>query len=234
MKSIVFSRSETQCLSMENSSKKVVNYYQKSMIEIDKISRENKDFSIVIHSCCGPCSTHPIEFLSQYFKNIVIIYNNSNIYPENEYTRRLEELKRFIEIFTKENSVKINLVEFEYNNEKYNEMLKEFGPQKEGLDRCKFCYRHRMNEAYDYANKIGADYFTTVMTISRQKDSQILNQIGIDLSKNYTTRYFVSDFKKKRGIDRKAELIDKYKMYNQLYCGCIYSYSEFLKKADKK
>ena len=78
---------EIQCLFMENSTK---NYYQKSMIELDKMKRESKEFSICLHVCCGPCLTYPLEFLLQYFKNIVIVYNNSNIYPQREYQRRYE------------------------------------------------------------------------------------------------------------------------------------------------
>ena len=217
---------------MEMSNKKIVNYYQKSMIEIDKMKRENKDYSIVIHACCGPCSTHPIEFLSQYFKNIVIIYNNSNIYPSEEYQRRLEELVKYIDIFNSQNEAEIRLVKFDYDNENYNKILATFGPQKEGGERCKTCYRTRMEEAYRFADENGFDYFTTVMTISRQKNSQVINEIGIELSKKYKTKYFVSDFKKKKGIDRKKELIEQYGMYNQEYCGCVYSYSEYLKKAE--
>ena len=223
-----------QCLSMENKTKKIVNYYQKSMIELDKMKRENKDYSIALHACCGPCSTHPIEFLSQYFKNIVIIFNNSNIYPSEEYIRRLNELKKYVEVFNAENHGKIELVEFEYDNDNFNKILGQFGPQKEGLERCQTCYRIRMDQAYKYANDMGIDYFTTVMTISRQKNSQILNEIGIELSQKYNTKYFASDFKKKKGIDRKKELVEKYNMYNQEYCGCIYSYSEYLKKSEGK
>ena len=219
---------------MEMTNKKVVNYYQKSMIEIDKMKRENKEYSICLHVCCGPCSTHPLEFLSQYFKNIVLVFNNSNIYPSNEYARRYEELVKFVDIFNKENEGKITLVKFDYDNEKYNEFLSVYGPQKEGKERCFACYRKRMSEAYDYADKIGVDYFATIMTISRQKNSQILNEIGIELSKNHQAKYFVSDFKKKKGIDRKKELIEKYNMYNQEYCGCVYSYSEYLKKMSEK
>ena len=219
---------------MENKQKKIVNYYQKSMIELDKIKRDNKDVSICLHVCCGPCSTHPLEFLTQYFKNIVLVYNNSNIYPSEEYARRLEELERYIDIFNKENEGKIELVKFDYDNVSYNQFLGQYGAIKEGGIRCIECYKKRMDQAYKYANDRGLDYFTTVMTISRQKNSQILNEIGLELSKKYTTKYFVSDFKKKKGIDRKKELIEKYNMYNQEYCGCIYSYQEYKVKMGEK
>ena len=218
---------------MENKQKRIVNYYQKSMIEIDKIRRENKDFSICLHVCCGPCSTHPIEFLSQYFKNIVIIFNNSNIYPFEEYSRRYEELVRYVTDFNSKNKGEIKIIKLDYDNKSYNQFLAEYGPQKEGKERCFACYRKRMEEAYKLADELGVDYFATVMTISRQKNSQILNEIGIELSKERKAKYFVSDFKKKKGIDRKKELIEEYDMYNQEYCGCVYSYSEYLTKLER-
>ena len=219
---------------MENSKKNVINYHQKMVIELDKMKRENKEFSICLHVCCGPCSTYPLELLTQYFKNIVLVYNNSNIFPSEEYVRRYEELKRYVEIFNSENKGQIKLVKFDYDNESYNSFLSEYGPQKEGKERCFACYKKRMEEVYKYADEIGVDYFTTVMTVSRQKNSQILNQIGIELSKKYKTKYFVSDFKKKKGIDRKKELVEKYNMYNQEYCGCVYSYQDYLQKMGEK
>ena len=91
------------------------------MIEIDKIRRENKDFSICLHVCCGPCSTHPIEFLSQYFKNIVIIFNNSNIYPFEEYSRRYEELVRYVTDFNSKNKGEIKIIKLDYDNESNNQ-----------------------------------------------------------------------------------------------------------------
>lgn len=212
----------------------VKNYYQKGMIELDKISRENRDFSICLHVCCGPCLTYPIEVLSQYFKSIVIVYNNSNIYPSEEYHRRFEELVKFIDAFNNENKGEIKLINFEYDNKSYNQFLSDYGAEKEGGERCFACYKKRMSEVYDYADKIGVDYFTTIMTISRQKNSQKINEIGFELEQTHKTKYLFSDFKKKKGIDRKVELTKKYNMYNQLYCGCIYSYKEYLDKIGKK
>ena len=222
---------EIQCLFMENSTK---NYYQKSMIELDKMKRESKEFSICLHVCCGPCLTYPLEFLLQYFKNIVIVYNNSNIYPQREYQRRYEELLNFIKVHNKENEERITLIKFDYDNVSYNQFLAQYGPQKEGNERCFACYEKRMEEVYKFADEIGVDYFTTIMTISRQKNSQKLNEIGLRLQEKHKAKYFVSDFKKKKGIDRKIELVKEYGMYNQEYCGCIYSYQEYLEKIRNK
>ena len=209
----------------------VKNYYQLSKIEIDKIIRENKRPTLALHACCATCSTFPLEFLTPYF-DVTILYVNSNIYPQEEYNRRLNELKKYLEIFNNKSRYKVNLIEFEYKNEEYNTKLEPLKDQKEGQDRCKLCYSLRMNQAYKYADEHNFDYFTTVMTISRQKNSQILNQIGINLSNKYKTKYFMSDFKKKKGIDRALEIRKEHNLYNQEYCGCIYSYRKYIE--DKK
>lgn len=207
----------------------VKNYYQISKIEIDKIIRNKTRPTLALHACCAPCSTFPLEFLTPYF-DVTIIYTNSNIYPSSEYYRRINELKRYLSIFNEKNASSVSLVEFEYNNDEYNKHLEPFKEQKEGQDRCKLCYSLRINEAYRYADEHNFDYFTTVMTISRQKNSQILNEIGKNLSQKYKTKYFYSDFKKKKGIDRSWEIRKQYNMYIQEYCGCKYSYEAYLKK----
>lgn len=211
----------------------VKNYYQFSQIEIDKIKRENIRPSLALHACCGPCSTFPLEFLTPIF-DVTILYCNSNIYPEQEYQRRLNELKRYVELFNDRYHQNVKLIEFEYDNSSYNQKLEPLKDLKEGQERCFLCYSLRMNQAYKYADDNHFDYFTTVMTISRQKDSQILNQIGQTLSKKYQTKYFYSDFKKKKGIDRSWEIRKEYDMYVQEYCGCIYSYNAYLDKINKK
>ena len=153
------------------------------------------------------------------------MYNNSNIYPEKEYIRRLDELKKYVDFINNKYNVHIKLIETPYNNLEYNKILEPFKDQKEGMDRCKLCYKTRMNEAYKYASENNFDYFTTVMTISRQKNSIVLNNIGIELSKLYpNTKYFISDFKKNKGIDKGLEIAKEHNMYRQDYCGCIYSY----------
>lgn len=204
-------------------------YYDLSIEEMNKIKQSKKRPILGIHVCCGPCSAFPLEFLSPVFK-IVILFCNSNIYPQEEYNRRLDELKRYVDIFNSENNQDVEIVEFEYNNKEYNKYLEPLKNEREGGSRCLLCYELRMNETYAYADNHNFDYFTTVMTISRQKNSSILNQIGEKLSKKYKPKYFYSDFKKHAGIDRGNDLRKKYNMYSQKYCGCIYSYEELLKK----
>lgn len=209
-----------------------INYYNVSLEEIRTFG-ENKP-SIALHACCGPCASFPIEFISKYFSRLTIIFTNSNIYPSEEYERRLGELKKVIKISKEKYNFDIELVEFPYDNKAYNKILDEYGDQDEGLDRCKRCYKERMLQAYTYADEHNFDYFATVMTISRQKNSQVMNEIGRELSKNFKTKYFYSDFKKNNGQLRASELRREYDLYAQQYCGCIYSYARYLKRLKEK
>lgn len=225
-KSIVSSLLVIQCLFMNN--KKTL-YYDMSIAEIEQIKKLGYKPTLGIHVCCGVCASFPLEFLAPIF-NVKVLYFNPNIYPKNEYDRRLNELKRYILAFNDRYNENVELIEFEYNNEEFMKDLSEFSLEKEGGKRCLLCYEKRMDLTYKYSNDNNYDYFTTVMTISRQKNSYILNQIGERLSKKYHCKYFYSDFKKKKGIDRVIELKKEYDMYSQLYCGCIYSYQDYLNK----
>lgn len=212
---------------------KKINYYKKSLEEIEKIKGLDKKPSLLLHACCGPCSTFPLKFLTQYF-DVTIFYNNSNIYPSEEYYRRKDELKKFLEYFYQDYGVKVTVIETNYDNETYNLDLEPYKDLLEGSKRCFICYEKRMDEAYQYASVHGFDYFTTVMTISRQKNSQILNAIGERISHKYpNTKYFYSDFKKNKGIDEAREMRIHYNLYQQLYCGCKYSFKKLQEKQQK-
>lgn len=221
---------ETQCLFMM----KKINYYDKSreiLAKIDDLQRKPK---LLLHACCGPCSAFPLTDLCPHF-DVTIFFNNNNIYPEKEYVRRLEELKKFLGYFERDFGYKVELIVTKYDNEKYNEDLEQYKDLPEGEIRCFICYEKRMNEAYKFASENGYDFFTTVMTISRQKNSQKLNEIGEKLSKVYpNVEYFYSDFKKHKGIDIGRDMRIKYNLYNQLYCGCKYTYQKGLEKEAKK
>ena len=209
---------------------KKINYYLESLKEIEKIKALDKKPSLLLHACCGPCSTFPLKFLTQFF-DVTIFYNNSNIYPSDEYYRRKDELKKFLEYFYRDFGAKVEVIETEYDNETYNIDLEPYKDLDEGTTRCFICYEKRMDEAYKYANNHKFDYFTTVMTISRQKNSQVLNAIGKKISEKYDyTKYFFSDFKKNKGIDEAREMKLHYNLYQQLYCGCKYSYEKSQKK----
>lgn len=212
-----------QCLYMENK----VDYYQLSRQIINEVDSLKEKPRLLLHACCGPCSTFPLVDLCPHF-NVTIYFNNSNIYPESEYYRRLEELKKFLECFEKDYHFHVDLVVTSYNNDLYNKSLELYKNFPEGSIRCICCYEKRMDEAYNFANENKFDYFTTVMSISRQKNSQVLNLIGEKLSKKYKTKFFYSDFKKHKGQDYAREMRLHYNLYQQQYCGCIYSFDEYL------
>lgn len=211
-----------------------INYYDKSL----EILAELKDFEkkpcLLLHACCGPCSCFPLIFLCERFE-VTIYFNNSNIYPASEFDKRLITLKELLSDLNRDYGYNVSLIVPSYDGAGYAKCLAPYAESPEGGARCWFCYEKRMREAYDFAEKEGFDFFCTVMTISRQKNSQILNQIGEKLEKEHQKcRYFYSDFKKKDGALKGREIRLRYGLYNQLYCGCSYSYNEMLARLDKK
>ena len=197
-------------------------YYDLSLAEITNLATNPTKPKILLHVCCAPCSCFPLLFLAPHF-DITIYYNNSNIYPQNEYVKRKNELKRYLEILKENDSIVIPIIEPEYD-ESFQNNLAILSNEPEGGKRCQLCYRLRMDEAYQYAHENNFDYFCTIMTISRQKDSIILNQIGEELAPKYpNTKYFHSDFKKKDGITQGNAICKKNNLYCQRYCGCKYS-----------
>lgn len=225
-----FSHLEIQCLSMANR----INYYKKSLQIIDNLGDLQRKPKLLLHACCGPCATFPLTFLCPHF-DVIIFFNNSNIYPSEEYYRRLNELKKLLELYKRDFGFEIGLIETKYDNDSYNVDLEPYKDLPEGQIRCFICYEKRMDEAFRYADEHGFDYFTTVMSVSRQKSSQKMNEIGEKLQAKYKhTKYFFSDFKKNRGIDIGRELKIKYNLYQQLYCGCKYTYEKGLAKQKEK
>lgn len=184
---------------------------------------------LLLHVCCGPCSCYPLVFLNRYF-DVTIYFNNSNIYPKEEFDHRESELERLLKNLEADEGVHVGLIVPPYDNEAYNRDLEPYAEEKERGARCKVCYQKRMAEAYDYADAHGFDYFTTVMTISRQKSSPILNAIGrvLEQQKPHKAKYLYSDFKKNDGILKGKAIRERYSLYNQDYCGCLYSYRDKL------
>ena len=225
MKDIDFSLSEIQCLYMENNKD-----YQKILLEtLSNIRSSGKKPTLLLHVCCGPCFTIPYEILKDYFK-ITIIYNNSNIYPEAEYHRRLNELKTYL----KDISADIDLVEFPYDYLTYIEYLKPYGDMPEGHERCRVCFRKRLTFGFQYAADHNFDYYGTVMTISRYKNAQDLNKIGRELQTQFpSVKWLDADFKKNDGYEKSLLIIKEHEMYLQEYCGCEFSYNKYLARKEK-
>lgn len=179
--------------------------------------------SLLLHSCCAPCSSYCLEYLSEYFK-IKLFYYNPNIYPEDEYGKRVAEQQRLIAQLPARHP--ISFLAGAYDKERFYQTVSGYEQEKEGGERCFLCYELRLREAAEQAVRLGMDYFTTTLSISPLKNAQKLNEIGDRLSEEYGVRYLNSDFKKKNGYKRSVELSEEYGMYRQYYCGCVFSKNE--------
>ena len=189
--------------------------------EIELIKDREVKPKLLLHACCGPCSSYVVEYLSKYF-NITIYYYNPNTYPEAEFNRRLDELNKFINSFNN----KIKVVEETYNPNEFYNNIKGLEHLGEKSRRCYNCYKLRMNKAAVYAKENNFDYFTTTLSISPYKNANWINEIGSKLENKIGIKYLYSDFKKKDGYKRSLELSKEYNMYRQEYCGCVYSKQE--------
>ncbi len=179
--------------------------------------------TLLLHSCCAPCSSYVISYLSDFFK-ITVFYYNPNITEEKEYKRRVEEQKRFINEFNAKNDVRF--LEGDYTPDNFMELSKGLENCPEGGLRCAKCFRMRLEETAKKAGELKFDYFTTTLTISPVKSAALLNSIGDLLGKTYGTRYLMSDFKKKGGYALSVGLSEEYGLYRQDYCGCVFSKEE--------
>lgn len=187
---------------------------------LKEIVDSNKKPKLLLHVCCAPCSSYVLEYLNKYF-DITVFYYNPNISSESEYNKRLNEELRFVKEYPFENEIKV--INGEYDNKKYEEVISGLENEKEGGARCFKCYRLRLEESAKYAKDNNYDYFTTTLTISPYKNAKVLNEIGHELSTIYGVKYLFSDFKKKNGYKRSIELSSEYNLYRQDYCGCKYS-----------
>lgn len=214
-----FSPSEMPCSFMDNPK---VNYDELFTEEINKIKQKEVKPTLLLHVCCAPCFTYPFTLLKDYFK-ISIIFNNSNIYPEREYQRRLDELKTYLRTIKAD----VSIIEVPYDNQNFVQDLLPYSNQREGMDRCRLCFQKRLSQAFAYAQENHFDYCGTVMSISRFKNSQTLNAIGLDLAKNSsTTKWLPADFKKNGGYEKSLKIVKEFGLYFQRYCGCQFSIKE--------
>ncbi|MGN1480637.1 epoxyqueuosine reductase QueH [Porcipelethomonas sp.] len=187
---------------------------------LDNIKSAEKIPVLLLHSCCGPCSSYVLEYLTQYFY-VKLFFYNPNIHPCEEYFRRLEAQHKVVEKMGLESRVEI--IEGEYNPEDFFSTVSGLEGQPEGGKRCEVCIRMRMEEAAKAAVKYHADYFATTLTVSPHKNAPYINLAGEKISKEYNIPYLVSDFKKKNGYKRSIELCRIYDIYRQNYCGCVFS-----------
>lgn len=199
------------------------NYQKELDAVIEREMREGKVSSLFLHSCCAPCSSYVLEYLSKYF-SITVFYYNPNIYPDEEYWKRVEEQQRLIRDMSFGHPVSFRAGAFE--KERFYTVVKGLEQIPEGGERCEQCFRLRLSEAARTAGADGFDYVTTTLTISPMKSAEKLNEIGEEMASKYGVTWLPSDFKKRNGYQRSTELSREYGLYRQNYCGCVFSKRE--------
>ena len=195
--------------------------YQKELDRVlEGLEREAAVPRLLLHSCCAPCSSYVLEYLSRYFE-ITVLYYNPNIYPPEEFGKRLKEQQKLLADM--EFVHPVQLVEGRFEPEVFYQAAKGLEQEPEGGKRCEACYELRLREAVREAAAGGYDWFATTLSISPLKSAQKLMEIGERLGREYGVPYLPSDFKKKNGYKRSVELSAQYGLYRQNYCGCVYS-----------
>lgn len=199
--------------------------------ELDKILENmvkngQEGSRLLLHSCCAPCSSYCLEYLSKYFE-ITVFYYNPNITLEPEYRHRVEEQKRLIDAYNAEGvRFPISVIEGDYEPTVFLEAVKGLEREPEGGARCEKCFRLRLSKTAELAKELGTDYFTTTLTISPLKNAPLLNAIGEEMAGEVGMKWLPTDFKKKNGYKRSVELSAQYGLYRQDYCGCAFSKAE--------
>lgn len=196
-----------------------INYQNQLDRIIENISPE-KPPRLLLHSCCAPCSSYTLEYLSRYF-DITVYYFNPNISPKREFDKRFEEQKRLISQMPFKN--RVTLVEGDYNYDDFLEIAKGLENVPEGGERCFRCYKMRLESTARLAKEQGFDYFCTTLSISPLKNSQKINELGFGLEEKYGVKWLPSDFKKREGYKRSIQLSREYSLYRQNFCGCVFS-----------
>lgn len=196
-----------------------INYQNQLDRIIENISPDNPP-RLLLHSCCAPCSSYTLEYLSRYF-DITVYYFNPNISPKQEFDKRFEEQKRLISQMPFKNSV--TLVEGDYNYDDFLEIAKGLENVPEGGERCFRCYKMRLESTARLAKEQGFDYFCTTLSISPLKNSQKINELGFEIEEKYGVKWLPSDFKKREGYKRSIQLSREYSLYRQNFCGCVFS-----------
>lgn len=187
--------------------------------------------TLLLHACCAPCSSYVLEYLSKYF-DITLFFYNPNIYPEEEFRFRENELRRLIGEMPLPSGV--NIISGRYEPTEFFDIARGYEELPEGDERCRRCYALRLEESARAAKEGGFDYFCTTLSISPYKNAEWLNTIGKEMSEKYGVGYLFSDFKKKNGYKRSCQLSEQYSLYRQDYCGCVFSKREAEKRRKEK
>ena len=205
-----------------------VNFQQKMEDILAQLAGKGEIPTLLLHSCCAPCSSAVLERLSRHFR-ITVFYYNPNIEPSAEYQKRTAEHKRFLTLCR--DVMPAGFRQGPYDPESFERIARGREQEREGGSRCRLCYELRLRRTAETAKREGFDYFATTLSVSPYKDAQALNEIGARLAEEYGVPYLFSDFKKKNGYLRSIELSRQYGLYRQDFCGCRYSRMARLSRA---
>lgn len=189
---------------------------------IQKWQDEARRPKILLHSCCAPCSTYTLEYLTQ-FADVTVYYDNPNIHPRMEYERRKLVQEQFITDFNAQTGNQVTFVSATYEPSKWLEVVRDLKDAPEGGARCQLCYNYRLDRVAQKAQEWQFDYFGSALTISPHKNAQIINRLGLDVQHMYDVSYLPSDFKKRGGYRRSVQMCAEYDVYRQCYCGCLFA-----------
>lgn len=199
------------------------NNYQKELDRIlEKLDPEQEKPTLLLHSCCAPCSSYVLEYLNPYF-NITIFYYNPNITEKEEYEKRIQEVRRLIQEMGLDH---VDVIEGDHDPKAFFAMAAKWPGEREGGKRCYDCYKMRLFKTAELAAERGFDYFTTTLSISPHKNAQWLNELSEEAGEHFQVKSLPADFKKRNGYKRSIELSAEYDLYRQDYCGCIFSKKE--------
>lgn len=199
-----------------------VNFNKEQEALIEQYRKEGKRPTILIHSCCAPCSTYVIEKLVEDV-DVTIYFYNPNIHPKIEYQRREQAQKDFIDAFNAKEGAQVQFLAERYQPKEFFEVTKDFKDEKEGGERCNYCFELRLGEAAKKAKELNFDMFASALTLSPKKNSLKINELGLEIEEELGIAYLPSDFKKKNGYKRSIEICADYDVYRQCYCGCVFA-----------
>lgn len=209
---------------LEKMKNQKINYDKVLRKMIVNWERENARPSILLHSCCAPCSTYTLEFLTEY-ADVSIYFANPNIHPKNEYLRRARVQEEFVRDFNERTGNNVRYIEAPYEPHEFMKMAKSRGltEEPEGGARCSACFGMRLEMVAEAAVELGYDYFGSAITLSPKKNAQLINEIGLDVQQLYDVKYLPSDFKKNKGYERSITMCQDYDIFRQCYCGCVFA-----------
>ncbi|MBR5543709.1 MAG: epoxyqueuosine reductase QueH [Oscillospiraceae bacterium] len=197
-----------------------INYQLLCEKKTEELTKGGRRPSLLLHSCCGPCSTYVLEYLTKHF-DVSILFYNPNIFPEKEYIKRLSAQREVLLKMNLEDSVKI--IEFPYDYNEFISVIPGFEQEPEGGSRCTRCFELRLEKTVRTAKKLNFDCFATTLSVSPHKNAELLNGLGEKLGLEHGVEYLPADFKKREGYKRSVVLSKEYGIYRQEYCGCEFS-----------